>query len=79
MDGAITHVSKYSDSTTLLDVHAGGDTFAWVHVSSVWSDFRLSDQVVTGVYDFYRGAPMRNGLRYMRHPDLSFLTMSSRV
>ena len=55
LDGAVTHVSKYTDSASLLDVHAGGDTFAWVHISSAWSDFRLSDEVVTGVYDFYRG------------------------
>jgi len=55
LDGAITHVSKYSDPAALLDVHAGGDTFAWVHISPNWSDFRLSDEVVSGVYDFYRG------------------------
>lgn len=54
-DGALTHVSKYTDSAAVLDVHAGGDTFAWVHVSPSWSDFRLSDEVVSGVYDFYRG------------------------
>lgn len=55
IDGAVTHVSKYTDSATLLDVHAGGDTFAWVHVSGSWSDFRMSDEVVSGIYDYFIG------------------------
>ena len=54
-DGCVTHVSKYNDTASLLDIHAGGDTFAWVHVPKVWSDFKLSDEIVTGVYDYYRG------------------------
>ncbi len=58
VDGAITHVSQYTDPASLLDIHAGGDSFAWVHISGNWSDFRLSDEVVTGVYDFYRNATL---------------------
>ena len=54
-DGCVTHVSKYNDTADLLDIHAGGDTFAWVHVPKVWSDFKLSDEVITGVYNYYRG------------------------
>ena len=44
----------------MLDVHAGGDTYAWVHVPgpSSWSDFRLSDEVVSGIYDFYKGGAL---------------------
>jgi hypothetical protein len=54
-DGAVTHVSKYTDSAALLDVHAGGDSMAWVHVPTSWSEYTLSDHVVSGIYDYSIG------------------------
>lgn len=54
-DGAISHVRKYQDSAALLDVHSGGDTMAWVHVPAAWSEFTLSDSVLSGIYDYSIG------------------------
>jgi hypothetical protein len=51
-DGAVTHVSKYTDSAALLDVHSGGGTMAWVHVPVTWGEFTLSDTTVSGIYDY---------------------------